>query len=61
MELYTINATWFRPDMTDKEARIASMAYPSVVSSMLSSYGIDGFTIQEVQGYWQGKPEKAIL
>lgn len=31
--------------------------YPSIVSEVLASYDIDGFTIYKVDGYWKGEPE----
>ena len=63
MQLYTINATWVRPDdsgMTKLQYRDGSI-YRRVVSDMLASYGIDGFTIQEVQGFWQGVAEQSYI
>ena len=63
MQLYTINATWVRPDDSDmiKLQYSDGAIYKRVISDMLASYGIDGFTIQEVQGYWQGVPEKSYI
>ena len=63
MQLYTINATWVRPDdsgMTKLQYSDGSI-YRRVVSDMLASYGIDGFTIQEVQGFWQGVAEQSYI
>ena len=63
MQLYTINATWVRPDdsgMTKLQYSDGGI-YKRVVSDMLASYGIDGFAIQEVQGFWQGVPEKSYI
>ena len=63
MQLYTINATWVRPDdsgMTKLQYSDGGI-YKRVVSDMLASFGIDGFAIQEVQGYWQGVPEKSYI
>ena len=63
MQLYTINATWVRPDdsgMTKLQYSDGSI-YRRVVSDMLASYGIDGFTIQDVQGFWQGVAEQSYI
>ena len=63
MQLYTINATWVRPDdsgMTKLQYSDGGI-YKRVVSDMLASYGIDGFTIQEVQGFWQGVAEQSYI
>ena len=63
MQLYTINATWVRPDdsgMTKLQYSDGGI-YKRVVSDMLASFGIDGFTIQEVQGFWQGVAEQSYI
>lgn len=57
MQLYTINATWVRPQDTEDEKAYKALSYASTVATILSTYGIDGFTIYEVQGYWMGASE----
>ena len=61
MQLYTINATPERYDVTEEVNDERHKNYAITVSNALSSVGIDGFTIQEVQGYWQGVPEKSYI
>ena len=61
MQLYTINATPERVDVTETVNAERHKNYAITVSHALASYGIDGFTIQEVQGYWQGVPEKSYI
>lgn len=60
MQLYTINATPVREDLTNdvNDGRVAD--YPQFVAALFTKYGIDGFTIYEVQGYWQGKAERSF-
>lgn len=57
MKLYTINATSIRPEYSDKinQARFDSMPY--MLSDTFKSVGIDGFTLYEVIGFWQGERE----
>ena len=57
MQLYTINATCERVDDNIFKRFIKRLGYAKTVSEVLAIYEIDGFTIQKVQGYWQGKPE----
>ena len=57
MQLYTINATPQRYDVSDTENAKRHIGYARTVSHALSSVGIDGFTIQQVGGYWQGLSE----
>ena len=59
MQLFTINATSIRPEYNAKvnKARFDSM--PEVVSNMLMAGGIDGFTVYEVIGFWEGKRERS--
>ena len=57
MKLYTINATPIRYNITDTENNLRLQSYEDYVSTVLSKYGIDGFTIYKVKGYWQGKAE----
>lgn len=52
MKLYTINATWVRPNVTTLR-----VPYSHTVSNVLGDYGIDGFTLYEVDGYWMGVNE----
>ena len=59
MQLYTINATPERYDATKAENVKRHAGYARYVSEALDNFGIDGFTIYEVQGYWQGKPERS--
>ena len=59
MQLYTINATPERYDVSEAENTKRHKNYAKTVSGVLSSVGIDGFTMQEVLGYWQGIPEKS--
>lgn len=61
MKLYTINATPERYDVSEEENIKRHKTYAIVVSHAFASVGIDGFTIQEVQGYWQGVPEKSYI
>ena len=61
MQLFTINATPERYDVTKAENVKRHAGYASTVSSVLNTAGIDGFTIQEVQGYWQGVAEQSYI
>ena len=61
MQLFTINATPERYDVTEAENLKRHKTYAIVVSHALQAVGIDGFTIQEVQGYWQGIPETSYI
>lgn len=61
MQLYTINATPERHDVSDTENAKRHLGYARTVSRILSSAGIDGFTIQEVEGYWEGLSEKSYI
>ncbi len=59
MQLYTINATPLR-DKKDTDKNNSLMAcYPSIVTKTLSRYDIEGFTMYEVLGYWQGIGERS--
>ena len=59
MKLYTINATSIRPEYNDKinQARFDNMPY--MLSETFKSVGIDGFTLYEVIGFWEGKREQS--
>lgn len=61
MQLFTINATPQRYDVSDTENAKRHIGYARTVSHALSSVGIDGFTIQEVEGYWHGLSEKSYI
>lgn len=57
MQLYTINATTVRPELTEYGNATRLEGYPQRVSQILALYGIDGFTMYQVMGYWKGEPE----
>lgn len=73
MKLYTITATPVRSIAQLKEPELGKLdfrardidsinkqaiaEYPKVVSDILKGWGIDGFTIYQVQGYWKGEAE----
>ena len=59
MKLYTINATSWRKEYSDKinKARFDNM--PHMLSDTFKSVGIDGFTIYEVIGFWEGERERS--
>jgi len=60
MKLYVINATPWRDDV-QRSANIVNMIdYPSDVAMILAEHSIEGFTMYEVQGYWQGKAERSF-
>lgn len=61
MQLYTINATCERPEFDKYKQELYHDRYAGNVSDVLSRFGIDGFTMQEVLGYWQGVPEKSYI
>lgn len=61
MQLYTINATPERYDVSKTENEKRHKNYAMTVSMALKAVGIDGFTIQEAQGYWQGNPERSYV
>ena len=61
MQLYTINATTIRPQYSDFVNKQRFDKMPEIVANTLTNYGIDGFTIQEVQGFWQGVAEKSYI
>jgi hypothetical protein len=76
MKLYTINATPIRKykqlsagetlqikrgQTTLKEINNNRIDdYADLVSGMLAKYGVDGFTIYPVVGYWQGEQERSF-
>jgi len=59
MKLYTINATCEQHKYTIAENRANHKVYAARVAELLQQHNIDGFTIERVEGYWQGVPEKS--
>lgn len=59
MKLYTINATCEQHKYTIQQNRENHKVYSSRVAEVLAQHKIDGFTIERVDGYWQGVPEKS--
>lgn len=59
MKLYTINATPEQGKYTIQQNRDNHKSYSSRVAEVLAQHNIDGFTIERVEGYWQGVPEKS--
>lgn len=59
MKLYTINATCEQGKYTIQQNRDNHKSYSSRVAEVLAQHKIDGFTIERVDGYWQGVPEKS--
>lgn len=59
MKLYTINATCEQVKYTIQQNLEHHKVYSSSVSEILQEHNIDGFTIERVEGYWQGKPERS--
>lgn len=59
MKLYTINATPEQGKYTKQQNRDNHKLYPARVAEVLAQHKIDGFTIERVDGYWQGVPEKS--
>ncbi len=59
MKLYTINATPEQHKYTIQQNRDNHKLYPSRVAEVLAQHKIDGFTIERVEGYWQGIPERS--
>lgn len=71
MKLYVLNATPVQSkeqmveagyDITETNTvehnnSVHLEEYPRVVSSLLQKYGIDGFTMYQVQGFWMGSSE----
>lgn len=60
MKLYTINATPVQVKFTDIENAMRVEKYPQEIAKLLGEYGIDGFTIYEVNGFWQGISERSF-
>lgn len=59
MKLYTINATCEQHKYTRTQNEENHKHYPASVAEILAEHKIDGFTIERVEGYWQGIPEKS--
>lgn len=59
MKLYTINATPEQVKYTIQQNAEHHKVYAASVAEILSEHKIDGFTIERVEGYWQGVPEKS--
>lgn len=59
MKLYTINATCEQGKYTIQQNKANHKVYPARVAEVLQQHKIDGFTIERVEGYWQGVPEKS--
>lgn len=59
MKLYTINATPIRTENSKDQNDSLMACYPSVLHKILANYGIDGFTMYEVIGYWKGVGERS--
>ena len=60
MKLYTLNATPLRSGDDMQTVTEKMLEYKGVVARTLSAWGIDGFTIYEVAGYWQGEAERSF-
>lgn len=59
MKLYTINATCEQVKYTISQNRANHKVYANRVSEVLAQHKIDGFTIERVEGRWQGIAEKS--
>lgn len=59
MKLYTINATPEQVKYTKQQNAQHHKVYATTVAEILAEHKIDGFTIERVDGYWQGVPEKS--
>ena len=59
MKLYTINATCEQHKYTRQENIDNHKHYAASVAEILAEHKIDGFTIEQVDGYWQGVPERS--
>lgn len=57
MQQFTINATTIRPQYSDIVNKQRFDKMPEIVANTLTNYGIDGFTMYPVMGYWQGERE----
>jgi len=61
LRTFVLNATPERYNLTQEENNKRHADYAATVSQAFKAEHIDGFTIQEVAGYWQGTPEKSYL
>ena len=61
LKTYTVNATPERYDVSQEVNAANHKEFATIVSNTLAARDIDGFTIQEVNGYWQGTPEKSYI
>ena len=59
MQLYTITATCEQRKYTKAQNEDNHNHYTASVAEILAEHKIDGFTIERVEGYWQGVPEKS--
>ncbi len=59
MKLYTINATCEQVKYTISQNKEHHKVYANSVSEILAEHKIDGFTIERVEGRWQGVPERS--
>lgn len=59
MKLYTINAICEQVKYTRTQNEDNHKMYPQSVAEILAEHKINGFTIERVEGYWQGVPEKS--
>ena len=60
MQLFVINATPVRVDVDAQENTKRLAEYASNVATILGEDGLDGFTLEKVQGYWQGIAEDSF-
>lgn len=58
MKLYIINATCEQHKYTIQQNKNNHKLYTARVAEVLAQHNIDGFTIESVEGYWKGVPEK---
>lgn len=59
MKLYTINATCEQHKYTMQQNAEHHKVYARTVAEILAEHEIDGFSIERIEGYWQGVPEKS--
>lgn len=57
MQLFTINATSYRREYSDEINRARFDNMPYMLSDTFKRVGIDGFTLYEVIGFWEGERE----
>lgn len=60
MKLYTINATPVREAASKDKNDQMCAKFPQEIADILNEYDIDGFTIYEVKGYWEGLAERSF-